>query len=309
MGAPLPDKTMKTFITSTLLLAAAASSACPCGCARTLLDTSLERSLGDTQWSVDLTHATINQDERDNDAHAHIAARHRLTTLAIEGEIDGVLWTLAIPRVERLLTVTSTGATTQHNGLGDLVLTARVPWNGLGIIGGVKMATGESDGNLGAVSRRYLQMGTGSTDLIVGVRAETQGENEGAAAFVQLTGQAAVASDDTFRPGTTLALTAGFRQPINSELALTLQGSVLRQYRDKNTQRLVDSAYREDLETSVLNVSVTPGIAWTPNKATSVHFHVTEPLMDKNYATRPQGGISNPIHSSRVVAVGVTRRF
>lgn len=300
---------MKTFLTSTLLAAAAALSACPCGCPRTLLDTSLERSLGDSRWAVDLTHATINQDERDNNAHPHIAAHHRLTTLAIEGEVSGALWTLTIPRVERLLTVTSTGATTQHTGLGDIALTARVPWQGLGMIGGIKMATGESDENLGAVSRRYLQMGTGSTDLIVGLRAETKGETEGAAAFIQLTGQTAVASDETFRPGATLALTAGFRQPVGGSVALTLQGSVLRQYRDKNTQRLVDSAYREDLETSVLSVSVTPGIVWTPNQATSVHLHVTEPLMEKNYAERPQGGISNPIHSARVVSVGVMRRF
>ncbi len=299
---------MKSLLTPTLLLAAAAATACPCGCARPTLDTSLERSLGESRWAADLTHATIDQDERVGGAHAHIAARHRLTTLTVEGEVGGALWTLAVPRVERLLTVTSTGATTQHSGLGDLSLTAKVPWNGLGLIGGIKLPTGQSDERL-SVPRRYLQMGTGSTDLIAGIRVETNGETEGAAAFLQLVAQAPVASDETFRPGSTLALTAGFRQPLGSELALTLQGSVVRQYRDKNTQRLVDPTYSEDLETSVLSVSVTPGIAWTPNAATSVHLHVTEPLMDKNYATRPQGGISNPIHSSRIMSVGVTRRF
>lgn len=300
--------TMKTFIPLTLLLAAAAADACPCGCARTTLDTSLERSLGESRWAADLTHATIDQDERDNGAKPHITARHRLTTLTLEGPVGGALWTLTVPRVERLLTVTSTGATTRHSGLGDLTLTARAPWRGFEILGGVKLPTGESDETL-SVPRRYLQMGTGSTDLIAGVRAETPGDTEGAAAFIQLVAQAAVAHDDTFRPGTTLALTAGFRQPLGETVALTLQGSVLRQYRDKNTQRLVDPTYAEDLETSVLSVSVTPGIAWTPDKATSVHLHVTEPLQEKNYATRPQGGISNPIHSTRVVSVGVTRRF
>ncbi len=299
---------MKSPITSLLLLAAAAASACPCGCARPTLDTSLERALGESRWAADLTHATIDQDERVGGAHNHIAARHRLPSITVEGEAAGALWTLTVPRVERLLTVTSTGATTQHSGLGDLSLTARAPWRGVEILGGVKLPTGQSDETL-SVPRRYLQMGTGSTDLIAGVRAETPGDTEGAAAFVQLVAQAPVAGDDTFRPGSTLALTAGFRQPLGESVALTLQGSVLRQYRDKNTQRLVDPTYGEDLETSILSVSVTPGIAWTPDKATSVHLHVTEPLMDKNYATKAAGGLVNPIHSSRIVSVGVTRRF
>lgn len=299
---------MKSLLASSLLLAAATANACPCGCARTTLDTSLERSLGESRGSIDITHATIDQGERDNGAHAHVAARHRLTTLTAEGEAAGANWTLSLPRVERLLTVTSSGATTRHSGLGDLSLMARVPWNGLGLIGGVKLPTGRSDEAL-SVPRRYLQMGTGSTDLIAGVRAETGGATEGAAAFAQVMAQAAVDHDDTFRPGSTLAVTAGFRQPLGETVALTLQGSVVRQYRDMNTQRLVDPTYAEDLETSVLSVSVTPGIAWTPDKATSVHLHVTEPLMDRNFATRPQGGISNPIHASRIVSVGVTRRF
>jgi hypothetical protein len=210
--------------------------------------------------------------------------------------------------VERLLTITSTGATTQHTGLGDISLVARVPSEGFELMGGVKLPTGQSDEAL-SVSRRYLQMGTGSTDLIAGIRTETAGETEGAAAFLQLVAQAAVASDATFRPGSTLALTAGFRQPVGGGVALTLQGSVVRQFRDKNTQRLVDPAYAEDLETSVLSVTVTPGIAWSPDKETSVHLHVTEPLLDKNYATKAAGSLVNPIHASRVVSVGVTRRF
>ena len=299
---------MKHLITTSLLLAAAAAQACPCGCARPTLDTSLERTLGETRWAVDLTHASIDQDERVGGAHNHIAAKHRLTTVAVEGELGGALWTLSLPRVERLLTMVASGATTQHTGLGDVALTARVPVNGVSLIGGIKLPTGQSDETL-SVSRRYLQMGTGSTDLIAGIRAETTGETEGAAAFLQLVAQAPVASDDTFRPGSTLALTAGFRQPVGGGVALTLQGSVVRQFRDKNTQKLVDPAYAEDLETSVLSVSVTPGIAWSPDKDTSVHLHVTEPLMDKNYATKAAGGLVNPIHSSRIVSVGLTRRF
>jgi len=299
---------MKQLLATSLLLAAAAAQSCPCGCARTTLDTSLERTLGETRWAADLTHAVIDQDERVDGAHNHIAAKHRLTTLTVEGELGGALWTLSLPRVERLLTITSSGATTRHTGLGDIALTARAPWKAVELIGGVKLPTGQSDETL-SVSRRYLQMGTGSTDLIAGIRTETAGKTEGAAAFLQLVAQAPVASDETFRPGSTLALTAGFRQPVGGGVALTLQGSVVRQFRDKNTQRLVDPAYAEDLETSVLNVNVTPGIAWSPDKDTSLHLHVTEPLLDKNYASRPTGGIANPIHASRVVSMGVTRRF
>ena len=297
---------MKPLIT--LLLAASAVNACPCGCARPTLDNSLEHGLGNAGWAIDLTHATISQDERAGAAHAHIAAHHRLTNLTVEGEVSGARWTLVLPRVERLLTVTATGATTQVSGLGDATLTARVPMGGPEVIAGIKLPTGTSDATLG-VPRRYLQPGTGSTDLIAGFRLSTQGAEAGASAFLQITGQAAINTDGIFRPGSTLSLVAGFRQPLGQELAFTLQGSVVRQHRDKNLQASVDPAYAEDLETSILSVSATPGLVWTPNASTSIHLHLTEPLVDKNYAGKAAGGLVNPVHSSRIVSIGVTRRF
>ena len=88
-------------------------------------------------------------------------------------------------------------------GLGDVSLTTRFAWSDYTVIAGVKLPTGTDDLTLN-VSRRYLQPGTGSTDLILGLRRDYSAADDLPQCFWQVGAQGAVASDANFRPGTTL---------------------------------------------------------------------------------------------------------
>lgn len=298
---------MKTFLHLSLLLAAAAAQACPCGCVRAPADVALDR-LGaeERAFAVELRHDSISQDERVDGAHAHIAADHRLDTLVLDARLDGIRWTLSLPYVERELRLVMAGQSQTIRGLGDISLVARVPAGSVEIIAGLKLPTGADRDEL-LVKRRYLQLGTGSTDLILGVRAE--GEVAGLArGFVQLTGQAAVDHDEHFRPGASLGLAAGLSRELGAGFSLVLQASAVRQFRDHNTMVQVDPAYGEDKESDILSVAVTPGLVWQSGSGTRAYVLLTEPVEDRNYAE--QGGVVvNPIHASRVLTVGLSHAF
>lgn len=296
-----------------LLTAATSLSACPCGCMRPSVDTLPERALGaDSSWSVDVRHDSIDQNERNDGAHAHFIARHRYDTVAIETRLGQATWSLSLPRIERIVSTNllppASNTTQSYAGLGDANLTARFAWLGLTVTAGAKLPSGESDRALD-VARRYLQLGTGSTDLILGLRKDLTGPQATLGGFVQVGMQAPVAHERTFRPGTTLDATLGGRLRLNGELALAAQLSATRQFRDSNTTGRVDAAYAEDLESSVLSTAYTAGIIWTPNARTHVYVHVTEPMSTRNYALKPTGATINPVHASSVVSVGLTRQF
>ena len=172
----------------------------------------------------------------------------------------GQTWFLSVPRVERHLHTdeTAVGATnyTQNVvGLGDITVGTRFDWRGFTINAGVKLPTGndhivfaDPDGGL---SRRYLQPGTGSTDVLAGLGKDFGAPGAALSAFAQLQAQGAVASDVNFRPGTTLSLSAGVRYKLTDKLAASLQGSLLRQFRDKNTMRLDPTTPRQVAATAI----------------------------------------------------------
>lgn len=302
---------MKHLHLTLLTLAAAASlTACPCGCVRPSVDTLSERALetGNT-WSVDLRHDSIDQNERDDGAALHhFLAEHRYDTLTIETQLGGATWSLALPRIERLVYNIMAQTTQSYSGLGDASLTARFGWQGMTVTAGIKLPTGESDRTL-AISRRYLQLGTGSTDIILALRKDFGAKDSLLTGFAQIGGQSAVASDDAFRPGATLGATLGVRLRVHAEVAIGAQVSATRQFRDRNTMGAVDPAYAMDLESSTLGTTLTPGVVWTPNAKTHVYAHISEPLSTKNYALTSGGGTINPVHASTVVSIGLTRQF
>jgi hypothetical protein len=298
---------MKTFITLSLLLAAAGAQACPCGCVRTPADSALDRLGAGQSLAVELRHDVITQEERSDGATPHIGADHRITTLGIDTRLGGILWSLALPRVEREMRITSTGATQTINGLGDVSLTARVPFQGAEILAGIKLPTGDSDTAL-LVPRRYLQLGTGSTDLILGVRWEGEVGDKLARGFVQLAGQAAVDADEHFRPGETLGLSAGLSRELGAGFSVVLQAAAVRQFRDHNTMVSVDPTYGEDKESETHSIFVTPGLVWQSGSGTRAYVLLTESVDERNYAE--QGGRTvNPIHATRVVTVGLSHAF
>ncbi len=300
---------MKTLLSLSLLLAAAAAQACPCGCVRAPADTLGLRELqADGRFVLDFRQDTIDQDERALGALSHIVAHHRIQTLTLETSGAGITWGLSLPYVRREITAVSSGATQTLEGLGDVTLGARKSFGDFTVLTGLKLPTGADDDQL-LVKRRYLQLGTGSTDFLLGLRYGGDVEAAGGSWFAQIQGQVAVASDDRFTPGSAVGLTVGYSQPLPGGLSLILQAAVVRQFRDDNTQYLVDPGYGEDFESSTRVVSLTPGLAWQVGEMTSFQAFLSDPRSVRNYARKDDGGVINPIHASRVLSVGLTHRF
>ena len=138
---------------------------------------------------------------------------HRNITSTLETSFGGQIWSLAIPRVDRTIRTNITPTLLNPNpvntsqdvsGLGDIAVSTRFKWSDYTVIAGVKLPTGEDDLTLN-VSRRYLQPGTGSTDLMLAIRREYSADADHPWFFWQVGAQGAVASDPNFRPGTTLS--------------------------------------------------------------------------------------------------------
>jgi len=271
----------------------------------------------------------IDQNERNDAAHAHWYGSHFLTTATVETQIGGQTWFLSIPRVERHLHTdkTAVGATnyTQNLvGLGDITLGTRFAWNGFTVNAGLKLPTGKDDVLFadpdGGLSRRYLQPGTGSTDVLAGIRKDFGASDAALSEFVQLQAEGSVASDVNFRPGTTISLSAGVRFKLTDSLAASLQGSLLRQFRDKNTMRLdpttprqaaapSKSVYDEDLESGGLTTSLAAGLSYKISGATSSYLFYSQPIETRNYVAKSATSLVNPVHATAIWSLGLSHSF
>ena len=328
----LSERTTRAALLSLLALGAyTEAQACPCGCVKICVDNLADRPAvsAASPFVLDVRFDAIDQNERNDAAHAHWYGSHFLTTGTVETQIGGQTWFLSIPRVERHLHTdkTAVGATnyTQNLiGLGDITLGTRFAWNGFTVNAGVKLPTGQDDVIFadpdGGLSRRYLQPGTGSTDVLAGIRKDFGAPDSAWSEFVQLQAEGAVASDVNFRPGTTVSLSAGVRYKVTDKLAASLQGSLLRQFRDKNTMRLdpttprqvaapSKSVYDEDLESGGLTTSVAAGLSYKFTAATSAYLFYSTPLKNNNLSDRPNGTEVNPVHSSQIWSVGLSHSF
>lgn len=280
-------------------------------------------------FALDLRFDAIDQNERNDAAHAHWYGSHFLTTGTVETQIAGQTWFLSIPRVERHLHTdkTAVGATNYHQtviGLGDITLGTRFAWNGFTVNAGVKLPTGQDDVLFadpdGGLSRRYLQIGTGSTDVLAGIRKDFGAADSAWSEFVQLQAEGSVASDVNFRPGTTLSLSAGVRYKLTDKLAASLQGSLLRQFRDKNTMRLdpttprqaaapSKSVYDEDLESGGLTTSLAAGLSYKISGATSAYLFYSQPVETRNYVAKSATSLVNPVHATAIWSLGLSHSF
>lgn len=319
---------------SFLLLALGAyteAQACPCGCVKICVDNLADRPAvsAASPFVLDVRFDAIDQNERNDAAHAHWYGSHFLTTGTVETQIGGQTWFLSIPRVERHLHTdkTAVGATnyTQNLvGLGDITLGTRFAWNGFTVNAGVKLPTGQDDVIFadpdGGLSRRYLQIGTGSTDVLAGIRKDFGAPDSAWSEFVQLQAEGAVASDVNFRPGTTVSLSAGVRYKLTEKLAASLQGSLLRQFRDKNTMRLdpttprqaaapSKSVYDEDLESGGLTTSLAAGLSYKISGATSAYLFYSQPIETRNYVAKSATSLVNPVHATAIWSLGLSHSF
>ena len=293
--------------------------ACPCGCVKVCVDNLADRApLRPGAYSVDFRYDTIDQDERNSGAHAHFLAYHRILTGTIETEVAGQTWSIAVPRISRILRTNIASTLLNPNpvntrqevvGLGDVSVSTRFAWSDYTVIAGVKLPTGADDLTLN-VSRRYLQPGTGSTDVILGLRRDYSATADRPQCFWQLGAQGAVASDANFRPGTTLSATAGVRYELASPLAFSLQATALRQFRDKNTMAAAGyTAYAEDLETAAFSTHLAAGLTYKLATNTSAYLYYSSSLNTVNLADKPSGAEVNAVHSTDVWSFGLTHTF
>ena len=328
----LAARTTRAALFSLLALGAyTEAQACPCGCVKICVDNLADRPAvsAASPFVLDVRFDAIDQNERNDAAHAHWYGSHFLTTATVETQLGGQTWTLSVPRVERHLHTdkTAVGATnyTQNLvGLGDITLGTRFEWRGFTVNAGVKLPTGndhivfaDPDGGL---SRRYLQPGTGSTDVLAGIRKDFGATDSAWSEFVQFQAQGAVASDVNFRPGTTISLGAGVRYKVTDKLAASLQGSLLRQFRDKNTMRLdpttqrqaaapSKSVYDEDLESGGLTTSLAAGLSYKISDATSAYLFYSQPIETRNYVAKSATSLVNPVHATAIWSLGLSHSF
>ena len=314
------ERTPRVALLSLLALGAyTGAHACPCGCVRVPVDNLLDRPAAATSpFTVDVRYDYVDQNRRNNDAHAHFYAVHRNVTTTLETNFAGQVWSLSIPRVDRTLRTnilptvanpTPVNTSQDVDGLGDIALSTRFKWSDYVVIAGVKLPTGEDDLTLN-VSRRYLQPGTGSTDLMLAVRREYSADADHPWFFWQVGAQGAVAYDANFRPGTTLTGTLGARYDWTESLKFSLQTTAIRQFRDKNTLNAAGfTAYAEDLESAAFSTHIATGLNYQLGAKTVAYLFYSTPLKNNNLSGRPNGTLVNPVHSSEIWSLGLSHSF
>ena len=296
-----------------------AAQACPCGCVRVPVDNLPDRKAAvASPFTFDVRYDYVDQNRRNNDAHAHFYAVHRNITTTLETSIGGQVWSLAIPRVDRTLRTNivpslanpnPTNTSQDVSGLGDIAVSTRFKWADYVVIAGVKLPTGADDLALN-VSRRYLQPGTGSTDLMLAVRREYAADADHPWFFWQVGAQGSVAYDANFRPGSTLTGTLGVRYGWTEALNFSLQTTAIRQFRDKNTMSAAGfTAYAEDLESAAFSTHVAAGLTYQLGAQTSAYVFYSTPMKNNNLSDRPNGTQVNPVHSSEIWSVGLSHSF
>ncbi len=316
----LSGRTTRAAFFSLLALGAyTEAQACPCGCVRVPVDNLLDRPAAATSpFTVDVRYDYVDQNRRNNDAHAHFFAVHRNVTTTLETNLGGQVWSLSIPRVDRtlrtnilptLLNPNPANTSQDVSGLGDIALSTRLKWSDYTLIAGVKLPTGADDLTLN-VSRRYLQPGTGSTDLMLALRREYSADADHPWFFWQVGAQGAVASGPNFRPGTTLSGTLGARYGWTESLNFSLQTTAIRQFRDKNTMNAAGfTAYAEDLESAAFSTHIAAGLTYQLGAKTSAYLFYSTPLKTNNLASRSNGTLVNPVHSSEIWSLGLSHSF
>ena len=313
----------KNFLFLLALGAYTTAQACPCGCVKVCVDTLYDRpSAAAGTYTLDLRLDLIDQTERNDAAHAHWYGTHDILTATVETTFAGQTWSLSVPRIERRLNTDKVPSFANPNptqyhqqvvGLGDLAVSTRQNWSGFTVNAGVKLPTGKDNivfaDPAGGLSRKYLQPGTGSTDLLLGVRKDFGAAADKVTEFVSLQAQVPVLSDAHFRPGSTLSLNGGVRYSLAESLSFSLQASLLRQFRDKNTEATVNAQYAEDLETGGLTTMVAAGLTYKVAAGTNAYVYFSKPLEIRSYVPKSATALVNPVHAADIWSVGLSHTF
>jgi hypothetical protein len=110
------------------------------------------------------------------------------------------------------------------------------------------------------------------------------------------------------------------RCKLTDSLAASLQGSLLRQFRDKNTMRLdpttqrqvaapSKSVYDEDLESGGLTTSLAAGLSYKISGATSAYLFYSQPVETRSYVSKSATSLVNPVHATAIWSLGLSHSF
>lgn len=118
-----------------------------------------------------------------------------------------------------------------------------------------------------------------------------------------------VLSDAHFRPGSTVSLNGGARYQLTEKLAFSAQASLLRQFRDKNTEATVNAQYVEDLETGGLTTTLAAGLTYKVAAGTNAYVYFSKPVEIRSYVPKSATALVNPVHAADVWSVGLSHTF
>ncbi len=174
-------------------------------------------------------------------------------------------------------------STSHDNGIGDLRLLAR--YSGFsaqrttGIVFGLKLPTGNSSDRFeagpqqGEIVDRGLQLGSGTTDAIVGAY-HFGAFSQDWGYFGQILVQHSLDSDNGFKPGTGINANVGLRYTANTTFVPQLQVNVRAERRE--------SGVNADVQNSGATlVYLSPGFTWTPVPHFSAFAFIQAPLYQR----------------------------
>ncbi|MDL2336687.1 MAG: hypothetical protein QFE16_02495 [Pseudomonadota bacterium] len=143
------------------------------------------------------------------------------------------------------------------------------------VFGGFKLPTGATHVTNGGSSRaeRALQPGSGTTDFVVGLagRHVLDATN---AVIGQASVTQAVNSDEGFKPGRRLELSAGWSHAYSHSLGAVLQVNLRRRERDHGAQAEPDNSGSTSLDLS-------PGVTFGVGGASTLYAYVQVPVYQK----------------------------
>ncbi len=197
----------------------------------------------------------------------------------------------------------STISTSHDTGIGDLRIVGRYSGfdaqRNTGLVFGIKLPTGhftdtfDSGPQQGEVVDRGLQLGSGTTDAIVGIYnfgALTQDWGY----FGQALVQQALDSREGFKPGTGVNLNFGLRYTALATFEPQLQINARVERREQGVNADVENS-------GATLVYLSPGITWNPTRRLSLYAFVQAPLYQR------VNGLQ--LEASRFASIGMHYHF
>jgi len=174
-------------------------------------------------------------------------------------------------------------STSHDRGIGDLRIVGRYSGFGeqrsTGILFGIKLPTGDfndtfdSGPQQGEIVDRGLQLGTGTTDLILGAY-HFGAWSQDWGYFAQAMAQAALDSRDGFKPGAGLNVNAGLRYTASANWVPAIQLNLRTEKREQGVNADVENS-------GATLLYISPGITWNPNPRTSAYLYFQAPLYQR----------------------------